>query len=264
MNCSKILASVFLLITFFSVIESKSTFKPITLYTTKELDASHLIRNILVVSSIPFTEMRFKKNSESQREIFSEIIKNGYLSPSLPMISDVSKNVRNISTSEAVMSYLVFSYNRELISKNLLEYTLSIQLTSIVNTFIKKTVKILESSKSLVCSKVLQINNIAATLKALSKAYEQSKNNFFYGDKITLFDLTAYTLILFIENVYTGCAVYNFKPLRKFAVFFSSIPQIHAFENSSYFLSLLIPGTDSFAKRINFAQSTKEFSFLTD
>ncbi|KAJ1612152.1 glutathione S-transferase-like and signal peptide-containing protein [Cryptosporidium canis] len=265
MKLSSFFPSFFALVALISSIESRKvrpTNVPIELFTTKELDSNHLIRNILVVSGIAFSETRFKKESESQVKLFEDISKAGYLTPSLPMISDTGKGVRYISTDEAVINYIILSYNKQLISKNLLEYAISSQLSAISRNYMKRVASALDSSKSLVCTALLKMENIHHALKVLDDAYNTTKYKFLYGDAITYIDLTVYTLALFIENVSSGCVMSNFHGIRKAAMNISNIPQIYSFENSSYFLSLLVPGTHTFAKRINFSHSTQKFSSL--
>lgn len=258
-------ALIFILTALFSTIESKKTknIVPITFYTTKELDSSHLVRSVLVFSGVPFSEARFKKDSTSQRELFAEILNSGFLIPSIPMISDTGKGVKYISTSEAAISYIILSYNKELFSSNLLFHSISIQLSSIVNNYINKVVKILNVSKTLTCHKLLDIKNIRSALKALNDSFKSSKFTYFTGEKISYIDLVIYNLILFIENVSPGCTISNYEGLRDLAFKISFIPQMYKFENSSYFQSLLVPGTQVFAKRINFILSSSKFLSLS-
>lgn len=266
MKSISLLVSVFASLALFSTsvesVKAKESIVPITLYSTKELDSNHLIRTVLVYSGLAFTETRFKKDSESQAKLFKEITKSGFLQPSIPMISDTAKNVQYISTDEAVLSYIILSYNKELLSKNLLLHTVSIQLSSIARSYIKKTTKILDSSKTLTCSKLLTNENIHQTLKVLNDTFTSTEHKFLMGKKVSFNDLITYNLILFIENVSSGCVISNFKGLRELALNVSSIPQIFKFESSSYFMSLLVPGTHAFAKRINFAHSSAIFLSL--
>ncbi|KAH8581749.1 glutathione S-transferase alpha I-like isoform X1 [Cryptosporidium sp. chipmunk genotype I] len=266
MKFTSLLASVFAFVALLSTtvesVKAKPGVIPITLFTTKELDSNHLIRTVLVYSGIPFTETRFKKDSESQRKLFKEISESGFLPPSIPMIVDSAKDVKYISTDEAVLSYIILSYNKELLSKNLLLHTISIQLSSLVKSYIKKTTKILDSSKTLACSKLLANEDIHQTLKVLNDSFISTEFKYLIGNKVSYSDLIAYNLILFIENVSSGCVISNYKGLRDLAFNISSISQIYRFENSSYFLSLLVPGTHTFAKRINFAHGSPVFKSL--
>lgn len=263
MRFASFLVTISVFATLFSTIESRKTkITPITFYTTKELDSNHLIRTILVFSGVAFSEIRFKKDSESQKELFKEISKSGFLLPSIPMISDDAKSVKYISTNEAVTNYLVLSYNKELFSTNLLLHSISIQLSSIVKRYIDKAVKILNASKTLDCSRLLNFESIHVSLNVLNNTFDSTKSKFFTGNKVSYADVSIYTLILFIENVSPGCVIFNYNNLKNLALNISSVPQIFRFENSSYFLSLLVPGTHTFAKRINFALGTSKFSSL--
>lgn len=270
MKLLRLLLQVIAFAAFITSIESKKKSKAtqgknnsIELFTTKELDSSHLIRNILVVSGIPFSEVRFRKDSENQSMFFDDIEKAGYVRPSLPMISDVKRNARYISTDEAIISYIIISYNRKLFSNNVLEYAISIQLSTMVRNYINKVVTVIHSSKSMACTGILKIDNMHSTLKTLDKAYSLSKHKLLYGDKPTYIDLIVYTMTLFIENLCLGCVVTRFSNIRMAAIAISSIPQITRFENSSYFRSLIVPGTGALAKRIDFLADSSDLAFMT-
>ncbi|OII71887.1 uncharacterized protein cubi_00695 [Cryptosporidium ubiquitum] len=264
MKFTNFFVPIFIFVALFSTIESRKAKKitPITFYTTKELDSNHLVRSVLVFSGVAFSETRFKKDSVSQKELFAEISKSGFLAPSIPMISDTAKGVKYISTTEAAINYIVLSYNKELFSSNLLLHSISIQLSSIVKNYIKKTIKILNVSKTLDCSMLLDIANIRNTLKVLNDSFKSSKFTYFTGEKVSYIDIVIYTLVLFIENVSPGCVISNYDGLRDLAYNISFIPQIYRFESSSYFHSLLVPGTQVFAKRINFALGSSKFLSL--
>lgn len=269
MKLLRLLFPVFALFVLVTFVESKdekarkTNIIPIEFFSTKELDSAHLIRIILVMSGVPFSEVRFKKGSSSQTVFFDDIMKAGYLNPSLPMISDASKSIRHISTDEAIISYIIISYNRKLFLNNTQKFATSIQISVTVRNYIKKVTAVIETSKSLTCSALLNIENMDTTLKVLDDAYIKSENKYLYTDYPTYVDVAVYTLSLFVENILKGCVVTKFSGIRKAAVNLSSIPYMRKFENSSYFLSLLVPGTNTLAERIDFLHGTNEFASLT-
>ncbi|KAK6590889.1 hypothetical protein RS030_111864 [Cryptosporidium xiaoi] len=241
---------------------SKKKYSPIMFYTSKTLDSTHLIRTLLVLSSLPFNEFRFKKNSTSMKEMFSSIIESGFLNPTIPMISDDEYSVKNLSQDEAIVHYLILSYYGELFQKSVPDHAISLQIGSTVRSYISKVSGLLDLSDSLKCEELLEIENINVTLRLVNDRFTDTEYKFFYGGKYSYIDTAIYTLILFIENISSGCIISNFDGLRSFSKEFSSIPQISKFEKSSYFLSLLIPGTKEFVKPIDFVTQSRSLKEL--
>lgn len=242
--------------------QSSRKYNPLMFYTSKTLDSTHLIRTLLVLSSLPFNEFRFKSNSSSLKEMFTSIVESGFLIPTIPMLSDVEYSVNNLSQDEAIVHYLVLSYYSELFSRSVSDHAISLQLGSVVRSYITKVSNILETTASLECDILLKIENMDVTLQLVNGRLESTKFRFFYGDKYSYIDTVVYTLLLFIENISNGCIITKYGGLRSFSKEFSSIPQISKFEKSPYFLSLLIPGTNQFAKPIDYAKYSHDLQVI--
>ncbi|KAH8740232.1 hypothetical protein FG386_001507 [Cryptosporidium ryanae] len=244
--------------------KSNKRYNPIMFYTSKTIDNSHLIRTLLVLSGIPFNEFRFKKNSPSLEEMFNSVVESGFLVPSIPMITDNEYSVKNISQEEAIIHYLILSYYPDLFPKVISDYAISLQIGSAVRSYIQKVHKIIELSQKLVCEKLLTIDNINITLKLLDDKFIETGSRFYFGGRYSYFDASVYTLILFVENISSGCITSNYEGLKAFSKEFSSISQISKFEKSSYFLSLIVPGTTRFVKPIDFVSQAHESQVIED
>lgn len=260
----RFLSVLFSLLALLSIVFGKKVRYPMYLYTTKELDNTQILRSLMVVSSLPFYEVRFTKDSEAKKFFFDKIKSLGYLTPSIPVLSDPETFNSYISTEEAISQYILLSYYKELYPSTISEYIYSIQAASLMTSYMKKLTNILSESITLPCTKILTLNDIKHLLNVLEKKRSESKSKYFYGEKYTYIDVSLYNLILFIENVSPGCVIRRYPSLTKLAFEFSQIPQVLAYERSPHFLSLTIPGTRAFAKPINFVLMSKAFDTLSN
>ncbi|KAL7066012.1 hypothetical protein ACR3K2_35500 [Cryptosporidium serpentis] len=230
--------------------------RAVILYSTNEFDLGQNIRYLLVASGMPFKELRFNYGSESGDKFITEVVNMGYFTSAFPLLTDKYYRMKYLGDINSICVYLLSIYARSLIPYTITKYSRLLQVNSYLNDFMFNIVNNLRTNNgNLPCGDILNMNNSHIYLGVIDDSL--TNNGPFIGsDYITFLDITLYSVVVLIELVSPGCIKSKYLGIIRMAKLLSNTETISTYENSQYFRSLIIPGTNEFVEPVNF--------FITD
>ncbi|EEA08528.1 uncharacterized protein CMU_003670 [Cryptosporidium muris RN66] len=228
------------------------TGRSLVVYSTNEYDLCQNIRYLLVASGIPFKELRFSYNGGSSNKFISKILNMGYFVSDFPLLTDKYYNIRYLGDINSIYIYLLSIYTRSLASYTIMKNSRSLQVNSFLNDFMSSIINNLRANNgNILCKDILDIKNSDIYLGIIDNAL--NNDGPFIGNKyITFVDITLYSIVVLIELVAPGCIKNKYPSITKMAKLLRNTEVISTYEDSRYFKSLIIPGTNKFVRPIDF------------
>ncbi|OII73498.1 hypothetical protein cand_003230 [Cryptosporidium andersoni] len=228
------------------------TGRTLVVYSTNEYDLCQNVRYLLVASGIPFKELRFSYNGGSGNKFLSRILNMGYFVSDFPLLTDKYYNIRYLGDVNSIYIYLLSIYTRSLASYTITKNSRSLQVNLFLNDFMSNIINSLRTNNgNILCRDILNIKNSNIYLGIIDNAL--NSDGPFIGNKyITFVDITLYSIVVLIELVSPGCIKNRYPGIIRMARLLRNTEVISTYEDSRYFKSLIIPGTNKFVRPVDF------------